>query len=166
MQKIGVMQAFPRRAKRELRTQLANDSAALAQAEAIRTTLDVKRQTALAWISASIAETTLAQLRALESEFRLQLELANAQLKSGRITAAEALAAQAELLAFHDRMQAAEQAVRLARLELARWLPEDGARPLANAPGFTELPKNQLLSNLHDHASLVAYNAQLDAARS
>jgi len=166
MRKVGVMQAFPGHAKRDLRTQRASDAEKVAQAEELRTTLDVKRQTAQAWISVYVAEQTLARLRVLEADLELQSQLANAGVKSGRITVADALGSQTALLSLRARIYVAEQNVRHRRAELARWLPDDAARPLADAPSFAQLPKAEVLSNIHRHASLVAYDAHLDAARS
>jgi outer membrane protein TolC len=166
MTKIGVMQTFPRGAKRDLRRQRAGDMETVAIVEQQRTTLDVKRQTAQAWIAAYVAEETLARLRTLSGNFELQSSLATAGVKSGRIAVGDALESQTAQLEFNDRILVAEQNVRRARAELTRWLPEDAHRSLSSAPDFTRLSKAGLLENIHDHASLVAYESQLDAARS
>ncbi len=166
MRKIGVMQTFSRRAKRDLKVQRASDMEIIARAEQHRTMLDVKRQTAQAWVDVYAAEQTLLRLRTLEGDFDLQSKLAAAGVKSGRATVAEALESQAALLEFKDRIYVAEQNVRHARAQLARWLPADANRPLSVAPSFTELRKAQLLDDIHNHASLIAYDARLDAARS
>jgi len=166
MRKIGLMQSLPRKAKRDLRTQRAGDADRLAAAEQVSTTLEVKRQTAQAWIATSIAEEMLSRLKTLDADFELQTQLAGAGVQSGRTTVADALGSQAALLSFRDRMQIAEQNVRRARAELTRWLPDDAARSLGAAPNFALLPKIALLSNIHRHAALVAYDAKLDEARS
>jgi outer membrane protein TolC len=165
MRKIGLMQTFPSSAKRSLRTRRASDAEQLATAEQTSTQLDVKRQTALAWIESYYAEQTIVRLRNLETDIDLQTQLAEAAIKSGRMTVADAYESRSALLGVRDRILVAEQNVRHARAELARWLPEDFARPLASPPTFTQLPKTELLNNIHHHASLVAYDAQLDSAR-
>jgi outer membrane protein TolC len=166
MIKIGVMQSFPRASKRSLRTQRANDAEQFALAEQSSATLDVKRQAAQAWIASYFAEQSLIRLRALGTDFELQSQLADASVKSGKLTVADAYEFRAALLSVHDRILVAEQNVRRARAELARWLPNDASRPLAAPPSFAQLPKAELLSNVEHHASLVAYDAQLNAARS
>lgn len=166
MRKIGVMQTLPRRAKRDLRTQRANDVETIALAEQQRTTLDVKRQTAQAWVATYVAEETLSRLRTLEVDFELQSNLAAAGVKSGRTSVVDALESQAALFNFRDRISVATNNVRYARAELARWLPQDADRLLASAPSFAPLHKTELLGSIHHHAFLVAYDAQLDAARS
>lgn len=166
MRKVGMMQSFPRSSKRDIRTRRASDAEELALAEQSSTTLDVKRQAAQAWIGSYYAEQTLSRLRELEANFELQLQLTDASVKSGRITVAEAYESRAALLTVRDRILVAEQNVRHARAELARWIPDQATRPLSNPPTFLQVPKAELLNNIHHHASLVAYDAQLDSARS
>ncbi len=166
MRKIGLMQSFPGSSKRNLRTQRANDAEQLALAEQSTTMLDVKQGTAQAWIASYYAEQTLSRLRELRVDVELQSQLAEASVRSGRATVADAYESRAALLNVRDRILVAEQNVRRARAELARWLPEDAARPLANPPTFAHLPKAELLNNIDRHASLVAFDAQLGTARS
>ena len=136
-------------------------------AERERSVLDVKRQAANAWIGAYIAEETLRRLRAIEPDLELQARTATSGVASGRLTSSDSLAAQVALVQFRDRIRLAELAVRQARADLARWLPEDADRPLPAPTGFHELPlpREQLLTGVHHHASVIAYDAQLDAAR-
>jgi len=166
MRKVGVMQAFPRSSKRHLRTRRASDAEQVALVEQYRTTLDVQRETAQAWIASYYAEQSLIRIRELGANVELQSQLAQANVQSGRTTVADAHEARAALLSVRDRILVAEQKVRRARAELARWVPDAASRPLANPPNFTQLPRAELLSNIHDHASLIAFDAQLDSARS
>lgn len=166
MRKIGVMQAFPRQEKRDLRAERASDAERVAYAQEQLTALDVKKQTAQAWIATYVAEELLSRLRALEASFELQSQLAKNGVQSGRVTVADALESQAALLQFKDRIYVAEQNARRARAALARWVPDDASRPLERAPDFERLPKDDLLRDIHHHASLATYDAQLDAARS
>lgn len=167
MRKIGLQQMFPRREKRALRSQRAADEVQLTTAERERAILDVKRQAADAWIGAYVAEETLHRLRAIEPDFELQARTANAGVASGRLTSTDSLTAQAALVLFRDRVRLTELAVRQARAELSRWVPGEADRPLATPAGLHELPlpREQLLTGVHHHASVLAYDAQLDAAR-
>jgi outer membrane protein TolC len=63
-------------------------------------------------------------------------------------------------------LRVAEQEARRSRIELAKWLPMDAERPLAAAPNFMELAVSaeQLLGNVHHHALVLAFDAQLEAA--
>ena len=165
--KIGLMQSFPRKEKRDLRRQRAGDEVKMAQAQQANDELNVKREAALSWISAYIAEQSVLRLQALEPVMQLQSRIARNGMSSAQLASADALAAQAALVEFHDRVRVAEQAARRSRLDLRRWLPDDANRPLAEPPRFDQLPVpvGQLLSGIHDHASLRTFNAQLDAAR-
>ncbi len=165
--KIGVMQSFPRKLKRDLRRQRAGNDVQLTQAQHEDDSLLIRREAALSWISAYVAEQRVRRLQALEPLLLLQTRIADAGVSSGRLTAAESLAAQSALIEFRDRVQVAEQAARRARLDLRRWLAQDADRALAEAPGFDQLPvpTDQLLSGIHEHASLRTYDARLEAAR-
>src|SRR5436190_987025 len=83
---------------------------------------------------AAVAAETLQRLHQLKPDFELQAQLARAGVGSARVTAAEALTSQSALLAFEDRIAVAEQALQSARADLARWLPNDANRPLAQTP--------------------------------
>jgi outer membrane protein TolC len=165
--KVGIMQSFPRKLKRDLRRQRAGDEVQLAQAQQASDELSVKREAALSWIAAYTAEQSLRRLQALEPLMLLQTRIASAGVSSGQLTSSEALASQAALLEFRDRVRVAEQGVRRARLDLRRWLPQDADRELAEPPRFDQLPvpAGQLLSGIHEHASLRTYDARLEAAR-
>lgn len=165
--KVGVMQSFPRKLKRDLRRQRASNEVQLTQAQQAIEELSVKREAALSWITAYIADQSLRRLQALEPVMQLQTRVAGAGVSSAQLATADALASQAAFIEFHDRIRVAEQAVRRARLDLSRWLPEDADRALAAPPPFDQLPVpvKQLLSGIHDHASLRTYDAQVEAAR-
>jgi outer membrane protein, heavy metal efflux system len=167
MRKIGVMQSFPRRIKRQLRSQRASDDVQLTRAAQQLAELDIKRQVAEAWIALYIAEQALHRLLNLESGFELQSRVATAGVASGRSPTADALASQAALLEFRDRIRGAEQAANRARARLAQWLPDDANRPLAAAPDFGSLPSDasQLQADIHRHAAVLSFDAAIEAAR-
>ena len=166
MRKVGLMQSLPGFGKRSLRTQRARDAVHVAQAEEVITTLEIKRQTAQAWIALAVAEETLQQLNALKPAFELQAQLARAGVSSARVTATDAVTAQGALATFEDRIAIANQAVQEARAQLARWLPNEATRPLAPSPDFGDLSNTELLATVHQHAMLAVYDSRLDAARS
>lgn len=165
MRKIGISQRFPRAAKRELRSQRAADEVRLAKTQAATTSLQVKRQAAQAWIALYVAQESSHRLQGLLPNFELQARIANGAVSGGRRSSSEALAARSALLEFEDRLRVAEQMERQARFELARWLPEDADRVLATPPTFEDLPPPAALTDVHHHSALVAFDAQLDAAR-
>jgi cobalt-zinc-cadmium efflux system outer membrane protein len=159
MRKVGVMQTFPAATKRKLRSERAAAEADVAQAELLGSRLAVAREVAQAWIRRAIAEASLSELRALESEVELQASAARAAVAAGRSSTAQALAAQAAVAQFHTRLLRLQSEARQATFELARWIESDAARPLAAMPGLDELPTPPaaLLASVHEHGSLLTF---------
>ncbi len=167
MRRIGVMQAFPAGQKRRLQRDRAEAQSSLADAELVEVQLAVAREVADAWIRRSTAEATLASLRALEPELELQASAAEAAVVAGRGSTADALAAQAAVVQLANRVLRSESELRRAVLDLERWLDEDARRPLAPLPAFDRLPAPPpaLLATVHEHGSLLPYDARVAAAR-
>jgi outer membrane protein, heavy metal efflux system len=167
MRKIGVMQEFPRAAKRRLQHDWAAAEADLAGAQLAQTRLDVARQAAQAWIGRSTAETALQELLALEPEVELGAVAARAAVAAGRASSAEGLAAEAAAARLANRILETQGEARRARSELARWIGVDADRPLAAMPALDRLPTapEALLETMHRHGALLPFESQLAAAR-
>jgi outer membrane protein TolC len=167
MRRIGVMQEFPRGAKRRLRHDYAEAQSELAGAELEEARLTVAREVAEAWIRRATAESTLAELRTLAPELELQASAAQAALTAGRESAAQALAAQTAVVRLQNRLTAVEGEARRASLDLERWLHADAERPLAPMPALDALPTPaaSLVASIREHSSLQPYDARVDAAR-
>jgi outer membrane protein TolC len=167
MRKVGVMQEFPRSAKRKLQRERAAADANAASAGLVETRLAIAREVAQAWVRRSTAETSLNDLRSLESEVELQAIAARAAVSSGRSSTAEALAAQAAVAQLHARVLQMQSEARQAAFELERWIDADAHRPLASVPSLDELPTPPaaLLANVHQHGSLLPFESQIDAAK-
>lgn len=167
MRKIGVMQAFPRAEKRRLQRERAHADVDLANATSVETRLDVARDTAQAWIRRATADMTLGDLRTLESEVELGAAAARAAVSSGRGSSAEALAAEAAVARLKNRILQMQGEARQAQAELARWVGDAAARPLAPLPTFDDLPvpPETLISTPHLHGTILPYEARLAEAR-
>jgi len=168
MQKTGVMQAFPNRAKRSSERERAAASIALAQSESQQTTLETARAAATAWIDVYAAELVLEKLQALKPEVALQAQSARAALSSGRGSSVDALAAQDAISELEDRLLDAQREARAARAELARWIGDAAGHSLATAAPIKELPahREQVLASLHRHGALITFDAQRALAQS
>ena len=94
MRKIGVIQSFPSGEKRRLLGELAQREIAVAQGDVRKTRFDTARTVAEAWIARAVAEESLVRLRTLKADAQLEAAVGRAALASGRVSAAEALAAQ------------------------------------------------------------------------
>ncbi|MBE7417945.1 MAG: TolC family protein [Ideonella sp.] len=168
MQRIGLMQEVPNRAKRAARV-----ASAQARAERERTLLAVaqlavQRDAALAWLAVLFAERRVDQLGELERENRLLQDTLDARIAAGRALPAERTAARQDALALADRRDDAQRDVAKARAALRRWVGEraddtlDGAVDDAfngNAALAAVAPE-QARADLHHHAELAAYSAQ------
>jgi outer membrane protein TolC len=168
MRRIGVMQAFPSRSKRSADRQIAQAAIGMAQAEQVRTELEVARAAAESWIDVYTATELAANLNALKPELELQSQAVQARLRSGRTTTADALAAQGALLDLEDRLLEARREVQAARAHLARWMGSEALTdPIAAAPSFEQLPAAPatLRANLHKHGPLLAFDSHIAMAR-
>lgn len=167
MRKVGVMQEFPRAAKRRLERERAEAEASVADAELVESRLAVAREVAQAWIRRATAEASLNDLRALEPEVQLQAAAARAAVSAGRSSTAEALAAETEVAQLANRVLKMQIQARQAAFELARWIDADANRPLASMPSLDELPTppSALIATVHEHGSLLPFESQIEAAR-
>ena len=167
MQKIGVMQQFPRAAKRKLQRVRADADASVASAGLVEARLAIAREVAQAWIKRSTAQTSLDDLRGLESEVELQATAARAAVSAGRGSTAEALAAQAAVAQLHARVLQMQGEARQSAFELERWIDADARRPLAAVPSLDDLPTPPaaLLTNVHQHGSLLPFESQIQVAK-
>jgi len=167
MRKVGVMQEFPRAAKRRLQHDRAEAEADLAGAELAQTRLEVAREVAQAWIRRSTADTALEELRALEPEVELGAAAARAAVASGRASSVEALAAETAVARLANRILQMQSEARRARAELERWIGDDAARPLAAMPQLDRLPTPEavLLATTHRHGAVLPFESRMAAAR-
>lgn len=167
MRRIGLMQEFPRRQKRELRIGRAEAEAERESAMLVAERLGVRESTAQAWIARWSAERRRDLLVGLRERFDALVAAADAALAGGRGSAAEALAARSNRSMLEDRIDEAELAVAQAQAELARWLPADAGRPLAAAADWTLLDRAPaaVLAGAARHRELLAFDAAEHAAQ-
>ena len=161
MRKIGVVQDFPRREKRQLRTARAQATAAREQALLTTEQLSVRESVARAWIARATAEHRLQLLRELEPRAVAQIAAATAALSGGRGSAADGIAAKSARAMLDDRISQADRELDDAGAEFARWLPEAAGRPLGDAANWSELgvDPDSLVANAAHHRELLAYDA-------
>lgn len=161
MRKIGVMQAFPRREKRELRVQRATADSARAQALLTAEQLGTREAVAIAWIALAHAEQRLALAMAMRTQGDLLVSAATAAISSGRGSATDAITAKQARIALEDRIDALALERDQGKTALAQWLPDDAGRPLGETPNWTELGPNasRWQNRIQHHRELLAYDA-------
>ena len=166
MRKVGVMQTFTRREKREWRTQRAQADADRERALLANEQLSVQETTARAWIARWSAEQRLKLLHSLRPQAQAQIDAAAAALSAGRGTAADAIAAKSAAAMLEDRISQAQRDVDEAREDLARWLPESTGRELGAAANWSEVgvDPDAIIRHVGQHRELLAYDAMERAA--
>jgi cobalt-zinc-cadmium efflux system outer membrane protein len=166
MRKVGVMQTFTRRAKRDARTRQAEAMTEREEALLTNERLSVSEATAKAWIARWSAERRLALLRELRPRAEAQAAAAVAALSGGRGSAADGIAAQSEKALLEDRIAQAQRDLEDAQAEFARWLPDAAERPLGDPPDWTNLgiDPDTVLHHVGEHRELLTYDAMERAA--
>jgi outer membrane protein TolC len=167
MRRVGLMQAFPNGAKRELQKTHAQQEVVVAEAELRKTRFETARSTAEAWIEAAVADESLARLRELQPDVALQASAARSALSSGRATTTDTFAAQTVAARLDDRILALEQDADMRRAELARWVGNAAERRLATIPTDFEVGHSpeSLVAGVPQHAPLAPLVARIAAAQ-
>lgn len=168
MRRIGVMQDFPREAKRRLRGEKAQAEADKERAVLAALSVNVRRDVALAWLDTYFAQAQGRTLSELVPEAELVNQVAQALLAGGKGAAADPIAARAAAIALEDRIAEARRNVKRAQAALARWVGASHAyRPLEPAPDLTVLaqPPAELLAGIDHHPELASYGPMESMAR-
>lgn len=159
MQRIGLMQDVPNRAKRAAREAGAQARVERERAMLAVVRLAVQRDAALAWLAVHFAERRVVQLAELERENRLLLDTLDARIAAGRAMPAERTMARQESLALADRRDDAMRDVDKARAALRRWVGVRADEGLAGEPPALALTPEQVRADLHRHAEIAPYAA-------
>lgn len=165
MQKIGLMQEFPNGDKREAARQLVQANIARAYAELQIERLNVKRDTALAWLRVYFMQQKRALLSELDAENHLLTVSVTARLAAGQGNASDALLPRQEAAALADRRDDLERDLAKAQAALARWVGPAAREPLLGAPPVLTLREDHLQHALERHPDLAIFNSEEDAAR-
>lgn len=162
MKRIGLMQEFPSRAKRNARRALAERGIDQARSLQVAESLSVRQATAQAWLSLWAAEREFSQLHALREQSQLAVDTATARLSGGAADATEVMAVQAAQLALENRIDTAQAQLQGASAELSRWLGEPTVSSAGEAPSLDELPVSaaRLLASLDLQGPLLAWRAR------
>lgn len=165
MQRLGLMQEVPNRAKRAARSAGADARVAREQAMLAVARLMVRRETALAWLGVYFAERRAGQLAALERENRLLQDTLDARIVTGKALPAEHTMARQDALALADRQGDARRDIAKARAALRRWVGARADEALAGEPPEPPVQPDALRADLHRHAEISAFGALQAVAR-
>ena len=159
MQRIGVMQEVPNRAKREARAAGAQARVEREQAMLAVARLTVQREAALAWLAVFYAERRALQLIDLERENRVVQDTLNARIAAGSAMPAERTMARQDALMLADRRDDAARDVAKARAALRRWVGARADEALDREPPALAVQAQTVRAGLHRHAEIAPYAA-------
>lgn len=140
MQRIGLMQEFPREEKRRLKSQRAENEAQRNAAIGEVAQLVVRREAATAWLGRRFAVDTQNVIGEQIAEAELNVASIESAYRAGRAAQVELIAAQAMVIELRNRATEAAAQSRRASIALARYIAADADRPPGEAPDTSRLP--------------------------
>jgi outer membrane protein TolC len=156
MRSIGVMQEFTRDDKRKARSARFHREAEAAEAGRTVALIDLRRETAMAWLERHFQERLRGLLQVQRSETALQIDAAEAAYRGGRGSQADVFAARSALAQIDDRIRQADLQVATAKAALARWVGTSAEQPLGEMPALSavRLDTTDLDARLEQHPQL------------
>jgi outer membrane protein TolC len=109
---------------------------------------EVRTDVAIAWYDRLYAWRTEQLLQGLADEIAMQQRATEAQVSSGKASAADVLTTRAMLVQARDRVLTAHRQQQAATAKLARWLGEDASRPPVDDAA---LPSDAEVATLPEH---------------
>ncbi|TAM11925.1 MAG: TolC family protein [Nevskiaceae bacterium] len=167
MLQIGVMQEFPRAAKRQLRGELRNQEAERLEADHHLADRSIRRDAGLAWLELWRYDQARSLTRASLREAEAQVAAVEIALKTGTATQAELLTARVEAGRLRDAVAGTEQSLEHARNGLSRWIGEAAFRPVCpDLPTSPALPTlAAALERVRSHPHLGGLQVQIAEAQ-
>ncbi|WP_417661155.1 TolC family protein [Pseudomonas sp.] len=155
--KIGVMQQMLNGDKRKARVDRAQASVERAKIEEQIERLNVRRETALAWISTLAVERKIALFKTLYSENQLLSKAVQARLASGNGQTADTIAPQMEAALLEEQEDQLRQDLALQRAALRRWVGGRANEKLTGQMPNWPVDSQYYKHNLERHPELAAF---------
>jgi outer membrane protein TolC len=165
MQMVGVMQEVPSRAKRRARVDVARAGVERATLEQRVERLRVRRQTALAWISALAVEEKLALFQTLYGENDLLVKAVRARLAGGRGQAADSVGPKQEAALLAEQEDQLQQSRAQQRAALRRWVGPRADEPLTGRLPNWPVDAEHYRHSLQRHPELALFDPMTDEAQ-
>nr|WP_266170256.1 TolC family protein [Dyella subtropica] len=166
MRTVGLTQVLPSRTKRQAQRDAAGANVEQAASTTAMTRLAIEQHVAAAWIGAWGAHHEAQMLQAMRREWTVDVAVAEARLRGGTGSAADVLAMRMEALDLENRIDDATSREAQARATLGRWFGAPVNEPLADAPDFAVLPRDEpaLLASVDQQGNLLDWPAREHAA--
>jgi outer membrane protein TolC len=165
MQMVGVMQEVPNRAKRRARVEVAQAGIERATLEQRVELLKVRRETALAWISARAIDEKLALFQTLYGENQLLGKAIRARLAGGRGQAADSIAPKQEAALLAEQEDLLLQGQAQQRAALRRWIGSRADEPLSGQLPNWPVDAQHYRHNLQRQPELALFEPMTDEAQ-
>lgn len=160
MQKIGVMQEVPNAEKRKAREAVAAASIDVASAQRQITRLQVRRDTAIAWLNVYYMERKFALFDELDQENKTLADAVKAQIAGGRGPVVDAVMPRQEAVQLADRRDDLASNLTKARAALRRFVGNEANEPLTGEPPLLPVDAGHLRHQLQQHPELQAFAAE------
>ena len=165
MQKIGIMQDFPNRAKRLAEVELAKAELGSANAQTEILQIELRQKVASAWLKRFYLERKLALYDDLLSENGLLSQITQTQVASGRTMVANTISPRLDKTILLDQKDDLLRDINKAKLELHRLISEDssGTTEIESLPTqepIINFDTSRLYHHLHQHPELKAFQAE------
>jgi outer membrane protein TolC len=121
MRRIGIAQEWVSSDKRQLRSDLANQVVDRERSGYLGQLVNVRQQTAMAWLNAAYAKQAAVLQQALVDHMVHELAATQASYRGARASAADVVQAQLMLAQTQDDLLKARQTVQTALIGLSRW---------------------------------------------
>ncbi|WP_165873529.1 TolC family protein [Parasulfuritortus cantonensis] len=163
---VAVSQTVPVAGKARLAGARGERASELARAQLEAVRRRVARDAALAWLAAWWPEASLDLVRRIGREWDGQLAWADVAYQTDKLAQDEVVAMRGQAQVNGDRQDDLARQARRGRAELARWLGEATAAPLADPADVPALPAPaELAARLDDHPELAALAGAVAVAR-
>jgi outer membrane protein TolC len=160
MQKIGLMQEVPNAGKRKAREAVAAASIDVASAQRQITRLQVRRDTAIAWLNVYYVKRKFALFDELDQENKILADAVKAQVSGGRSSAVDAVLPQQEAVQLADRRDDLASNLAKARAALRRFVGTAASEPLIGEPPLLSVDAKHLRHQLDRHPELQMFSAE------
>ena len=158
MRGVGISQTFTRKDKREAQASVFNNNAELAPAGKLQALSRLRTGTAQAYLDRFYLQEILALLASQRTELELQIEMADAQYRSGKSPQTDVFASRTELGLISLKIQDTQAMLDNAQAELQRWVGEQADLPLVGTVNISQSRLNSvdLFEQLHKHPGVLA----------
>lgn len=160
MQKIGIMQEVPNADKRKAREDVAMASIDVALAQRQIARVQIRRDTAAAWLNVYYVERKFALLDEMDQENKILTDAVKAQIASGHSPVVDAVMPRQEAVQLADRRDDLASSLVKARATLRRFVGSAASEPLLGEPPLLSVDTGHLRQQLHQHPELRAFAAQ------